>query len=341
MQTTASQKEKKLKTLLATVLGLALLFLCLLPSADCSSMSSGGIMRLVPFEASAFPYEGEIPDENKPFLDVVSGERRGHTSPRGGVLWLDQTYSDRRVLLYVPKSFDSKRPAVIVVYFHGNLATLDRDVGGRQQVPQQLLESGLNAVLVAPQLAVDALDSSAGHFWDKDFFARFLDEAAVHLGKMKGISSDIFRNLPVVIVAYSGGYLPAIFAARIGGIGQRLYGIVLLDALFGEVDKYADWIGGNWRNTFFFSAYTRFSEEQNAQLRSLLETDGIGTQQGLPTRLAPGTISFLGADESVTHEDFVTRAWVTNPLQVVLAHIRDYRHTAAITPSPPREEKPR
>ena len=53
--------------------------------------------ELVPFDNSPFPYRGIVPEKDKPFLDVTEGERRGHTSPRGGVYWEDLTYSDRRV----------------------------------------------------------------------------------------------------------------------------------------------------------------------------------------------------------------------------------------------------
>ena len=53
----------------------------------------------------------------------------------------------------------------------GNNATLSRDVIARQQIVRQLSDSGLNAVLVAPQLALDAQDSSAGRFWSAGGFA--------------------------------------------------------------------------------------------------------------------------------------------------------------------------
>ena len=46
----------------------------------------------------------------------------------------------------------------------------------------------------------------------------------------------------MIIVAYSGGYAPAAWAAHHGGIGDRLRGIILLDALYAEMDKFADWI---------------------------------------------------------------------------------------------------
>jgi hypothetical protein len=48
-------------------------------------------------------------------------------------------------------------------------------------VPAQITAAGVNAVLVAPQFAVNAADSSAGKFWEPNGFQRFLDEAAVKL----------------------------------------------------------------------------------------------------------------------------------------------------------------
>jgi hypothetical protein len=61
-----------------------------------------------------------------------------YTSLRGGIYWEDLTYSDKRVLLSIPRGFDIRRPALIVVYFHGNQATLARDVRDRQQNPRPL-----------------------------------------------------------------------------------------------------------------------------------------------------------------------------------------------------------
>jgi len=141
---------------------------------------------LVPFEVTPFPYRGEVPDKNRPFLDVADGERHGHSTVRGGTYWEDQTYSDQRVLLHIPKGFDPRRPALMVVFFHGNEATLERDVRNRQAVPRQITESGLNVVLVAPQFAVNALDSSAGRFWEPGVFAQFLREAGDRLAQLYG-----------------------------------------------------------------------------------------------------------------------------------------------------------
>ena len=102
---------------------------------------------------------------------------RATEQDQGRVYWEDQTYSDRRVLLHIPKAFDVRRPALMLVYFHGHGATLERDVLNRQKVPAQISASNANVVLVAPQLAVDAVDSSAGNFWQPGAFGRFIGEA--------------------------------------------------------------------------------------------------------------------------------------------------------------------
>ena len=127
-------------------------------------------------KSSAFPYFGNNPRSDAPFLNITKGERQGHRSYGGRVYWQDETYNDNRVLVHVPENFDARKPGVIVVFFHGNGATLERDVRDRQLVPQQISDSGVNAVLLAPQLAVDAADSSAGKFWQPGGFKRFMDE---------------------------------------------------------------------------------------------------------------------------------------------------------------------
>ncbi|HVM85818.1 MAG TPA: alpha/beta hydrolase [Candidatus Binatia bacterium] len=300
-----------------------------------SLSGSGGKAALVAFDSAPFPYDGAIPpddtdgpdtDVDTPFLDAHDGDRRGHTSPRGGVYWEDQTYSDRRSLLYIPPGFDRRRPAAIVVYFHGNQAMLGRDVVDRQQVPRQLAESGLNAVLVAPQLAVDALDSSAGGFWRPGAFARYLREAAAKLAKLdgQGATAEQFARMPVIMVAYSGGYLPAAWSAELGGAGKRLKGLILLDAVYDETDKFADWIGDHQGSAFFFSAFTASSAQGNGALQDLLMNQGVEFKNDPPGCLKNGDVVFLDTGEGPVHNDFVSHAWTDDPLTWLFDRISGY-----------------
>src|SRR5271157_5233558 len=286
----------------------------------------GANVQLASFQNSAFPYHGLIPNyqetgKTRPFLDVDDNGRLGHSSPRGGLLWEDQTYNDRTVLLAAPQSFNPRQPGFIIVFFHGNSATLSRDVIARQQIVRQLSESGLNGVLIAPQLAVDAPDSSAGRFWSPGGFAAFLNEAEGKLGDFYPNARGAFRRMPVVIVAYSGGYLPAVYSLTVGGEGGRVRGVVLLDALYGEKDKFVRWVEGSGRNAFFVSAYSTSSREGNMAVEAELQQAGLTVQNELPARLAPGEVAFVDAG-SVDHADFVTSAWGGAPLRDIFSRIR-------------------
>ncbi|HJU30242.1 MAG TPA: hypothetical protein VJ740_02245, partial [Hyphomicrobiaceae bacterium] len=280
---------------------------------------------LVAFDLSPFPYEGVVPRTQRPFFDVTDEDgRRGHSSSRAGVLWEDDAYSDKRALLFLPKGFDVRRPGVIVVFLHGNRATLERDVTRRQRVVAQIEEANVNAALVAPQLAVNANDSSAGRFWETYGFARFIGEAGAHLAHLYGDrrTRKTFATLPVIIVAYSGGYVPAAWALYRGGSDARVIGVLLLDALYGEVDKYADFIARNPK-AFFISAYTSSSARGNETLQQALAERDRPFATSLPPRLQ-GTVAFLrttGAD----HENFVTHAWVDDPIRDVLERLGGYR----------------
>ena len=141
---------------------------------------------LVSLKSSAFPYLGNNPRTEAPFLNVSAATAAAIAALRGRVYWQDETYNDNRTLIHIPKNFDARKPGVIVVFFHGNGATLERDVRDRQLVPQQISESGVNAVLLAPQLAVDAADSSAGKFWQPGGLKRFMAESADRLAQLYG-----------------------------------------------------------------------------------------------------------------------------------------------------------
>jgi len=274
---------------------------------------------LVSLKSSAFPYFGNNPHTDEPFLNISKGDRKGHRSYGGRVYWQDQTYNDNRVLMHVPESFDVRKPGVIVVFFHGNGATLERDVRDRQLVPQQISDSGVNAVLLAPQLAVDAADSSAGKFWQPGGLKRFINESADHLAELYGDprSAKAFANMPVVIVGYSGGFVPTAWSLEVGGLGNRVRGVFLLDAVYGELGKFASWIENN-RSGFFVSAYTRYTKRHDRELIEMLRDKGIAVSDDMDGPLRPGSVVFVQTPDGVTHRDYVTRAWTDNPVKEVL-----------------------
>ena len=295
------------------------------------------LTTLVSLKSSAFPYLGNNPHTDQPFLNIYKDGRRGHRSYGGRVYWQDQTYNDNRVLMHIPENFDVRKPGVIVVFFHGNGATLERDVRDRQLVPQQITDSGVNAVLLAPQLAVDASDSSAGKFWQPGGLKRFVTESADHLAQLYGDpgAARAFANMPVIIVGYSGGFVPAAWSLEVGGLGDRVRGVFLLDAVYGELDKFASWIENN-RSGFFVSAYTRYTQRHDRELMQMLRDKGIAISDDMDRPLRPGSVVFVKTPDGVRHRDYVTHAWIDNPVKEVLVKMAEtpaLTRVAAGTPS--------
>ena len=277
------------------------------------------LTTLVSLKSSAFPYLGNNPHTDEPFLNVSNGNRRGHRSYGGHVYWQDETFNDNRVLMHIPETFDVRKPGVIVVFFHGNGATLERDVRDRQLVPQQISDSGVNAVLLAPQLAVNAANSSAGKFWQPGGLKRFVAESAEHLAALYGDPGAVkaFANMPVIIVGYSGGFVPTAWSLEVGGLGDRVRGVFLLDAVYGELDKFASWIENN-RSGFFVSSYTHYTERHDRDLMRMLRDKGIAVSEHFDGPLKPGSVVFVETPEGVTHRDYVTHAWTEDPVKQVL-----------------------
>jgi hypothetical protein len=290
------------------------------PHAPANAMAR---TTLVDFESAPFPYHGKTSDSDRSFLNAGEEGHRGHVNFRGRVLWESETFNDDHVLLHIPPGFDPNRPAVMVVFFHGHGANLARDVRDRQQVPAQITAAGVNAVVVAPQFAVDAADSSAGKFWEPNGFKRFLDEAARKLAGLYGDprSAAAFANMPIVLVAYSGGFGPTLSVLARGGVKSRLRGLVLLDALYAGIDQFADWIADN-RSTFFVSSYTPHTAHHNADLEHALRERSVPYGSELRQNHLQGMVAFLPAGD-VPHRDFVTHAWADYPIEDVLLRMAD------------------
>ncbi|MFZ1110015.1 MAG: alpha/beta hydrolase [Rhodomicrobium sp.] len=280
--------------------------------------------KLVALQNAPFPYRGAVPHTGRPFLDVSEDGRRGHRTSSGEVYWEDKTYSDSRTLLHIPRGFDLRRPSLMVVFLHGHGATLQSDVIERQRVPEQVSEAGVNAVLVAPQLASNASDSSAGKLWEPGGFQRFLEEASQELAKAHGDprSKAVFDRMPIVIVAYSGGYATAASCIRQGAAAGRVRGIVLLDALYGDVDTFAHWISSRDK-AFFLSAYANSTRARNTEFAEMLKGGRdvtVGTQLKGPLR--GGTVTFISTSPETEHRDFVTKAWADHPITDLLQRLR-------------------
>src|ERR1019366_3267101 len=166
-----------------------------------------------------------------------------------------------------------------------------------------------NAVLLAPQLAVNAADSSAGKFWQPGGLKRFVTESADHLARLYGDpgAAKAFANMPVIIVGYSGGFVPAAWRLEVGGLGNRVRGVFLLDAVYGELDKFASWIVNN-RSGFFVSAYTRYTRRHDKELMAMLREKGIAISDEMDGPLRPGSVGFVETPQGGKQRSYFTPA---------------------------------
>ena len=157
-------------------------------------------------------------------------------------------YADPTVLVFIPHHHRVARDSSVstVVHFHGHNSTAERAMVAHQ-LREQLFESKQNAILVVPQLAVNAADSAAGKLETPGGFARMLEGALRTLDVAAVRAATGHAALPpnasvgrVCVSAHSGGYHAAASSLRAGGVAvQEAY---LFDALYAEVDVFRDWV---------------------------------------------------------------------------------------------------
>ena len=157
-------------------------------------------------------------------------------------------YADPTVLVFIPHHHRVGRdPSVsMVVHFHGHNTTAERAIVAHQ-LREQLFESKQNAILVVPQLAVMAADSSVGKLEAPGGFARLLadalrtlDVAAVRAAAGPAALSPDAEIGRVCVSAHSGGYHGAACALRAGGV--TVHEAYLFDALYADVDIFREWV---------------------------------------------------------------------------------------------------
>jgi hypothetical protein len=156
-------------------------------------------------------------------------------------------YRDDTVLVFVPTHFRyrDEEGVAALVHFHGHNTTAERATAAHQ-LREQLADSRQNAVLIVPQLAVNAADSACGKLEAAGGLARLLDEAVATAAREGRETLDEARfpaSAPigtVCVSAHSGGYHAAASCLRGGGVDVRE--TYLFDALYAESDTFRDWV---------------------------------------------------------------------------------------------------
>ena len=242
-------------------------------------------------KSAPFPYSGKDVDPNFfDFVDPKTGERFRTTRNLERLSEKDH-YRDSSVLFHVPSQFNPQKPFTYVVFFHGNRTEV-RQFMKDYRLDEQIDSSGKNVILVLPQLAKNAADSSPGKFSKKNVFRAFMLEVAhVLTSKLGKKYQKQLEQAPIILAAFSGGYKPLACTLDRGGADSRTKGVLLLDALYEDLYIFGKWILNNVGGGFFINIFTEDSscEEKTGILAQFLREHRLPFKEEWPKEPEEGT----------------------------------------------------
>jgi hypothetical protein len=240
-------------------------------------------------------------------------------------------HGDDTVIVFVPDRyrFRAEEGVSALVHFHGHNSSAERAIAAHA-LREQLVDSRQNAVLVVPQLALFAADSSCGRLASAGALARLLGGALSTAARVgRGTLGDSrFPERPllgrVCLSAHSGGYHAAACSLRQGGVDvSETY---LFDALYAESDVFRDWVltrrddpaTSRHKLVSYFTVGTA-TESLNNGLRAALEQSGVlvseEVREGQLSRRDLSHASAVFVRTEVAHSSVT---WETNALRDVL-----------------------
>jgi hypothetical protein len=215
---------------------------------------SYGQLTLVPMTTAPYPHESRL-----------KGLTRDST-----VYSFEEHYNNNTVAIIIPKNYRPTSKINVIVHFHGHMQDLDR-VLHVYQLGEQLDASRKNAILVIPQGPVKVPDSQFGKLDTKDGFKNFMSEFIGLISQDKIINPKK-RKLEIgeiILTAHSGGYYTVGQVLDQGGLTGKIKEVYLLDATYGQLEKYADWI--KQYHGRFISIFTEHLANNNVDLMAQLE----------------------------------------------------------------------
>jgi hypothetical protein len=237
------------------------------------------------------------------------------------------------VHVFVPHHHRPATDVSCVVHFHGHNTTAERAIVAHQ-LREQLDDSKQNAILVVPQLAVFAPDSSAGKLEVSGGFTRMLHDVLATLDSREArtaLGPAALAPSPrvgrVCVSAHSGGYHAAACAVR---DTAPIHDVFLFDALYADTDVFRDWViagrgkpmGSRHKLVSYYTAGT--TEANTRRLFAELEQAGVAcaheTVEGMLSRAE------LTHAEAVSIRTITTHGTVTSELN----SLRDCLYASAL-----------
>jgi hypothetical protein len=205
-----------------------------------------GETAFVPMKSAPFPH----PSRDKGYT------ANKVTFPR------DPHYSDSTVGLFIPRVYRRTPKTNVLLYLHGWSNNV-RKAMDEFKLREQIVASGQNVILIFPEGPRDATDSGCGKLEDKDGLKHLVEESLATLHAGGKIDREKIGN--VLIAGHSGAYKGLACCADHGGLDAELAGVCLLDASYGNLDMFVNWVQKHPKGRFF-SIFTDHLAPQNVYL---------------------------------------------------------------------------
>lgn len=198
-------------------------------------------------------------------------------------------YSDPSVALFVPTGFQAGQAVDLLFYFHGHSNNLRKSLD-QFHLREMVQGSGKNVILVFPQGPKDARDSGCGKLESAGGFEQLVAEVLDTLAAAGIISDDKIGT--IILSGHSGAYKVIGRILQHGGLAAKISAVYLLDASYGQLDVFIDWVAGD-KTVRLRSIFTDHLAPENVTIMKNL------SRRDIPFKLL--------AEESVTAADFKQR----------------------------------
>ena len=180
-------------------------------------------------------------------------------------------YNSDEVRIFIPPGFKPQRKVNMVFWFHGWGNNIDSSVVWNN-LYTQFINAGMNAILVLAETAKDAPDSYGGKLENANEFKGLTGDVLAALKREKVIKHITIGK--VTLAGHSGAYRVMAHILQKGGVA--IAAVLLFDALYGETEKYIEWIKAD-RHHRFVNIYTNGggTDKESRTMVKILEEQGI------------------------------------------------------------------
>lgn len=214
-------------------------------------------------------------------------------------------YVDSSVALFVPSGYRKGSSVDVLIYLHGHGNNV-RKALSEFKLREQIVASGKNVVLVFPQGPRDAGDSGCGKLEDKGGARKLVEDGLRTLHERKWIDTEHIGR--VLITGHSGAYRGLSYIVEVGGLDNEITDVGLLDASYGRLDAFVDWVANHPKGSFF-TIFTDHLAPENVYLMTHLRERKVpyeltAEQMSTPEQIAAARVMFLHA-EKLNHNQTV------------------------------------